>query len=59
MAGVDHHGGTGAAELRIERDMLADHAAPGPPMSVLTTPGRHASPRVRAFTAFMVELLGR
>lgn len=39
-------------------ELLADDAAAGPPMSALCAPGRHRTPRVRAFVAFASELLG-
>ncbi|HEU0036153.1 MAG TPA: LysR family transcriptional regulator [Kofleriaceae bacterium] len=40
-------------------EILADHAAAGPPMALLCAPGRHSAPRVRAFVTFATELLGR
>lgn len=39
-------------------EVLRDYTAPGLPVTALWTPGRHGSPRVRAFVAFLVELLG-
>jgi len=42
------------------QEILADHAAPpGPPMSLLCAPGRQSSPKIRAFVAFVTELLAR
>ena len=40
-------------------EVLAEHAAPGPPMHALTSPGRQAVPRVRALLDFAEELFGR
>jgi len=40
-------------------EILAEHAAPGPPMSALCAPGRSSSPKIRAFVTFAAELFGR
>jgi len=37
--------------------VLADFAAPGPPISLLVAPGKRASPKVRAFAEFMLHTL--
>lgn len=39
-------------------EVLADFAAPGPPITALTLPGRQDVPRVAAFLAFLQDLLG-
>ena len=39
-------------------EVLAPHRAPGPPISVLSAPGRASAPKVRAFTQFVVEVVG-
>lgn len=40
-------------------EVLADHAAPGPPVYLLTAPGHGRSPRVRAFADLAAELFSR
>jgi LysR family transcriptional regulator for bpeEF and oprC len=39
-------------------EVLAEFAAPGPPISLLLAPGRRSAAKVRAFVEFIVELLG-
>lgn len=38
-------------------EVLSDFAAPGPPISLVVAPGKRASPKVRAFVDFMLEIL--
>jgi DNA-binding transcriptional LysR family regulator len=40
-------------------ELLAEYAAPGPPITALTTPERSRSANVKAFMAFLVETFGR
>jgi len=49
-----------ARELAAGRlvEVLAPYAALGPAVSVLSAPGRSTSPKVRAFAAFVAEVLG-
>ena len=39
-------------------EILSDHAASGPTLSVLSAPGRTNSPKVRAFIDFALEIMG-
>lgn len=38
--------------------ILADYAAPGPPVSLLVAPGKRSSAKVRAFVEFVVATMG-
>ena len=39
-------------------ELLADWAAPGPAISVISAPGRKTSPNVQAFTRLLIDVLG-
>jgi DNA-binding transcriptional LysR family regulator len=40
-------------------EVLSEHAAPGPPITALTTPERSRAANVKAFMTFLVEAFGR
>ena len=40
-------------------EILADYKSPGPPISLLLSPGKRSSPKVRAFAHLVQELLGQ
>lgn len=50
-----------AQELATGRlvEVLPALSAPGPPISLLVSPGRRASPKIRAFVDFIVEILAQ